>query len=451
MVILGLGSNLGDKLCHLRQAFKLLQAIPGLTILQVSPIYISDALLPDEAPAEWNIPYLNLALRCVSTLDPLTLLQAIKNIEFLIMGRKPEKRWGPRIIDIDILAWDDLIQYTDKLHIPHEHLHERPFALWPLADVAPHWIYPLPGSLQGKTAAEIAAPWGSRFSGQGLFHTRQIAQRIETAQIVGIINLAPDSFSDGGQFINDSEALAHAESLMQAGAEILDIGAEATGPDVQPIASALEWKRLASFLKKILAMRQDFLIPPKISIDTRHAAVAKKALDLGVDWINDVSGLADPEMCELIQEASCDVVVMHHLGIPVNKQIHLPPHQDPVQLIYQWAETHLNNLEKKGIPKKRVILDVGNGYGKTREQSFALMQRINEFHSLDTRLLVGHSRKVFLTLFTPHAPADRDLETALFSVYLSRHNVRYLRVHHPELCARSLKVDSALHGFTPCR
>src|SRR5437870_2066785 len=130
MVILGLGSNLTDRMKNLRQAFAEIKKIPTISVLQVSPVYRSDALLPPHAPAHWNQAYLNLAIRIETPLKPYELLTYTKKIEEKI-GRIKEKEWGPRLIDIDILAWDDFIQYDRLLHIPHESLHERPFALWP--------------------------------------------------------------------------------------------------------------------------------------------------------------------------------------------------------------------------------------------------------------------------------------------------------------------------------
>jgi 2-amino-4-hydroxy-6-hydroxymethyldihydropteridine diphosphokinase / dihydropteroate synthase len=200
MVILGLGSNVGDRLANLRKAVIAIRTLAGVTIEQVSPVYVSDALLPENAPPEWDMPHLNLAIRIQTTLEPLDLLKQLKNIEWSI-GRKPEVRhWGPRILDIDILAWDDRVIKSDMLTVPHANLQERPFAFWPLADVAPLWGFPLPGNNHGKTAAQIVEAWGSRFTAEAPFRTRQINQRVDTPQLVGIINVTPDSFSDGGSF-----------------------------------------------------------------------------------------------------------------------------------------------------------------------------------------------------------------------------------------------------------
>ncbi|MHB1946723.1 MAG: dihydropteroate synthase [Gammaproteobacteria bacterium] len=446
MVILGLGSNLGDRLGYLRHALALLKTIPNFSIEQVSPIYISDALLPENAPADWNTPYLNLALRCETTLTPYELLNHTKNIENKV-GRKPEKNWGPRVIDIDLLAWDDLIQYDEKLHIPHENLHERPFALWPLADVAPHWIYPLEGSAQGKTAVEMISIWGSRFDGLAPFHTRQIQQRIDTPQLVGILNVTPDSFSDGGKFTTIENAIDHVKQLVASGAQIIDIGAEATGPNVQSLDADSEWQRLEPVLTALIPVIPKLFIPPKISIDTRHASVAKKALAMNVDWINDVSSFADPDMKEIIAAQHCDVVIMHHLGIPVSAGNLIPQNQNAVSFVSAWGEKKLNDLEKSGISRERIIFDVGIGYGNTPEQALELIKLIDEFKKLNTRLLVGHSRKSFLKQFTTIPPSERDLETTVISLYLANQQVDYLRVHNVDMHARALKVRGALLHF----
>lgn len=443
MVVLGLGSNLGDRLSHLRTALKLIKENPKIIVRQVSPVYISDALLPNNAPDSWDKPYLNCALRCETTLTPHELLTAVKLIEKKC-GRIPNVDWGPRIIDIDLLAWDNLIQYDESLHIPHEYLHARPFALWPLADVAPFWVYPLPGPLHGKTATELSLALGSRSSENAPLHTRQIAHRIDTPQLVGIINTTPDSFSDGGQFNDLENASRQITHLMQHGAEIIDLGAESTRPNAESISTTLEWQRLELIIKNLLDTRKNFDIPPKISIDTRHVEVAEKALNIGCDWINDVSGLDSNDMKKLLSKNHCDIVFMHHLGIPVDPGKTIPLNQDPVKEVYQWAENKIVELIRAGIAKERLIFDPGIGFGKTAEQSLALLQKIDYFKTLNVRILVGHSRKSFLTQFTHHPPALRELETLIFSIHLSQKNVDYLRVHDTETSTRGFKVAAVL-------
>lgn len=439
MVILGIGTNLGDRLSNLRQALALIKNIPSFSVLQISPVYMSDALLPDNAPEAWNQPFFNVALRCETQLSPKDLLHHTKKIEKYFESNK-KKYWGPRLIDIDLLAWDDLILYDENLHIPHEHLHERPFALWPLADVAPRWCYPLPGRLQGKTACELVAPWGSRFTDSAPLHTKQILQRIDAPQWMGIINLTPDSFSSDGLLNNVSGAWQHLQHLVNTGAEILDFGAEATGPNAATLTPDEEWNRLAPLLKQTIAEKNTFLVSPKISVDTRHAVTAEKALALGADWINDVSGLKDPAMRELIKAKQCHTVFMHHLDIPTNKENHLPLNQDVASLVYQWAEQRLVELEEYGISSSHLIFDPGIGYGKTAEQSLEIIKNISAFHKLGVRILVGHSRKSFLTQFTTQPAANRDFETTLVSQQLAHHAVDYIRVHNVELNAQGLRI-----------
>ncbi len=444
MVILGLGTNLGDRLANLRKALQAIKHLHGIKVEQISPIYLSDALLPENAPPEWDIPYLNIAMRCHVSLQPDELLKELKNIEWSI-GRKPEIRhWGPRIIDIDILAWDDRIIKTDALTVPHENLQNRPFALWPLADVAPFWQFPLPGSNHGKTAAEIGEQWGPRESGEAPLHTRQLFQRIDTPELVGVINITPDSFSDGGYFLDVEKAYQQISHLMNSGATIIDIGAESTAPNAKPLSSQEEWTRLSPLLTIINEKKRTFLLPPKISVDTRHADVAEKALAMSVDWINDVTGLNDPTMQKLIAQSKADCVVMHHMSIPASRQYILPRIENSVDKVLDWAKQKIEALVTSDIAKERIIIDPGIGFGKVPEQSFMLIKHINRFAELGCRLLVGHSRKSFLTWFTSRPPAERDIETLALTLYLAKQPVDYLRVHNVEMNARALRVASAL-------
>ncbi len=439
-MILGLGSNLGDRLQHLRRGLAELRALPSITVKTISPVYLSDALLPDNAPADWNRPYFNLAISCETQLTPEELLPLLKKAE-IHAGRLPEKPWGPRIIDIDLLAFDQCVIQSEKLKLPHPHLCDRPFALWPLADVAPDWFHPI----KKETAATLVSSWGSRFSGDAPFHTRQIAQRIDTPELIGIINLTPDSFSDGALFTNIDQALTQAMSLVKHGATILDIGAEATNPNVKPISAETEWQRLGPFLTALLQQKMTFertLLFPRISIDTRHPETAQRALALGVDWINDVSGLDNLSMQKIIAEHTCDIVMMHHLGIPANQAKTLDTNTDPLKTIYTWAENKIKNLEKIGIARQRIIFDPGIGFGKTAAQSFALIKNCDYFKSLELRLLVGHSRKRFFDLFTEKPFVERDIETAITSLAMSK-KVDYLRVHHVDMTARVFRLAAA--------
>ncbi len=444
MVILGIGSNIGDRLAHLRKAIAAIAALPDVKLEQVSPVYVSDALLPENAPDDWDMPYLNLAVRMTTLLAPLDLLKALKNIEWSI-GRKPEVRhWGPRILDIDILAYGNEIIESDILTVPHANLQQRPFALWPLADIAPLWTFPLPGSNHGLTAAQMVEGWGSRFTGEAPFHTRQINHRVDTPRLMGILNVTPDSFSDGGKFTQVDQALKHALQLIEAGAEVLDIGAESTSPRAQPLTPEEEWRRLEPVLIAIAQAKKDFFLPPTISIDTRHVQVASKSRAYGIDWINDVTGLDNPAMRELVASGKEDCVVMHHHSIPERRDDVLPRTQDPALLTLAWAEKRIAELEKSGIGRERIIFDPGIGFAKVAEQSLLVLKATAIFKQLGTRILVGTSRKTFLTLFTELSFAERDVETIATVLFLAKQPIDYIRIHNVDACARAIKVMQAI-------
>jgi len=432
-LVLGLGTNLGDRLNYLRLAIAEIKKIPNCIIQQISPIYTSNALTPDNSPNNWDLPYLNLAVLCHTNLSAEDILFHTQNIE-IKLGRIKNEKWSPRIIDIDLLIYENLIINKENLQIPHPHLLERPFALWPLADLLPNYIHPV---LQ-KNLYELSEKFGSRFSSNTLFNTKQIPHRINSPRLMGIVNLTPDSFSDGGKFQTIDAALLHIKDLISQGAEIIDLGAEATNPNVEAISANKEWLRLQDILTALVSQKKSFVIPPIISIDTRHAEVAKKALGIGADWINDVSGLNQPEMKEVIAASKCPVIIMHNLGIPVDKKICLPNNIDPVENILTWAKQKINELIEYGIQKEKIIFDPGVGFGKNAQQSLRIIKQIKQFNQLEVPILVGHSRKRFLELFTDQPFEKRDLITALISTQFLR-DVDYLRVHNIEMHATSFK------------
>lgn len=446
MIILGIGCNIGDRLANLRSALTYLRAIDEIAIHQISPIYESDALLPENAPKEWNTPYLNLALSISTKLTPEKLVIKIKAIEDK-MGRLKHLHWSPRIIDIDILAWNEECYHTDRLNIPHQGLPERPFALWPLADIAPNWKYCEPNKTEtGKTAYELARKFGSRFDGKAPLHTKQIAHRVDTPIMLGILNITTDSFSDGNKFIKLETALEQAESLFNAGADVIDIGAESTRPvGASIITPKEEWQRLQPVLDAWQSLWSSHSFKPKLSIDTRNYQTAEKLLSYQIDFFNDVTGLTDPKMIAVVKSSKAKIIFMHNLGIPANPEVVFPLDTDVTSTVYQWGEQQLKKLTKLGITMERLIFDVGIGFGKNAMQSLNLIKNIAKFHQLDVPLLVGHSRKSFLNNFTNKPFAERDIETAGISGFLATKKVEYLRVHNIDQNMRLLKINAELY------
>lgn len=438
MLILSLGTNLGDSLNNLRLGLQLLQKSQKIAPLQTSPLYSSSALLPPYAPVAWNRPFLNLAVACETDLSPLEVLKLIKQIERQL-GREENQRWAPRIIDIDILAWDNYVIDQIGLKIPHTELLSRPFALWPLLDLWPDWQHP------SAKLTELLQRWGSRYTGElAPCGTKQLPHRLEGSALVGILNITPDSFSDGGKFITVPNALAQAEKLVREGAEVLDIGAESTRPGATPVLPETEWELLKPVLTAIKEQCKQWIFKPKISIDTRHFIIAEKAIQLGIDWINDVSGFVDPNMRALAAGSSVKCVVMHNLGVPAQKNVVLASYPNICEQILDWTEQRFDELLDAGVDANQLIFDIGIGFGKTSQQSIFLLKNIKQFRRLNCPILVGHSRKSFLNLITEKSFPDRDFETAMVSYQLAAQGVNYLRVHNVGLNSEAIAMATQL-------
>ncbi|WP_108661624.1 dihydropteroate synthase [Acuticoccus kandeliae] len=245
-------------------------------------------------------------------------------------------------------------------------------------------------------------------------------------KLVGILNITPDSFAEAAPRVAADAVLAHAERLIADGADVIDVGAESTRPNGVALSPEAEWERLAPTLDAIVRMAGSAGIP--VSLDTRHAGTAARALDLGVDWINDVTGFADPAMRAVVARHTCPLVLMHSLTVPVDPKIKLPP-GDPFPPILAFFRDRLDTLAREGIAAGRVILDPGLGFGPSPDQAIAIVARVGEFRALGCPILVGHSRKSFLTLFTDRPAPERDDVTLALSAFLFAANVDYLRVH----------------------
>ena len=434
MIILGLGTNLGDRLANLRQALRCLQTHANIKVQHVSPIYQSDAMLPDDAPKTWALPFFNVALSCTTALSPQALLAELKIIEQQL-GRGEAMRWSPRPIDIDILKWNDESIDTQQLTIPHRGLYQRPFALWPLLDL----------DLAGNYPPAILKCWGSRFTGEAPFHTRQLPYRIDGAIFVGTLNITPDSFSDGGDFYTATAAIEQGKYLFASGAEVIDIGAESTRPDdSKRITAAEEWRRLEIPLTALIEFWAGKQFRPKLSVDTRNPQVAAKAIALGVDWINDVTGFTNTTMIETVADSDVKLICMHNLGLPPSQDKTIPLEVDPVAYIIDWGTKKLEMLQRHRIALSRVIFDMGIGFGNTPEQCLILLKRASEFKQLGVPLMVGHSRKSFHSIVTGVSAVERDLETAIGSIDLFTQGVDYIRVHDVVYNARAVAMQKRL-------
>jgi dihydropteroate synthase len=214
-------------------------------------------------------------------------------------------------------------------------------------------------------------------------------------RLMGVVNVTPDSFSDGGSFMDSGAAIAHARELVAQGAEILDIGGESTRPGAEPVSPQEELRRVLPVLEGIAAAGLD----ARVSIDTSKAAVARAAVEAGAVIVNDVTALrGDPAMAEVIAESGVDCCLMHMLGEPRTMQrgVGGPQYKDVVDEVRAFLEERLSFAVRVGIDEQRVMLDPGIGFGKTIAHNLELLERLAELAALGRPLVVGTSRKSFL-------------------------------------------------------
>ena len=248
-----------------------------------------------------------------------------------------------------------------------------------------------------------------------------------TTKIVGILNVTPDSFSDGGLYTDIKSAQKHLISMINDGADVIDIGAESTRPYSEEVPAKEQIKRLTPILKFIKSENLKTLT----SVDTRSSIVAEFALDNGVNIINDVSGFDyDSLMPKIISKYQAQVIIQHSQGLPNNMQNN-PTYSDVVEEIYKSLQSKLHLATDAGI--KNIILDVGIGFGKSQKDNFEILNRIEEFYSLNSPIMVGVSRKSLLGLSNSNDNTLKDSLTLAISYPLIQKEVDYLRVHNVKL------------------
>ncbi len=420
-LVLGLGSNLGHREINLKRAVTRLTrgARPVLRNPELSRVYESSALMPPGSPDDWDLPYLNCAVSGEPLVEPDGLLRRLKEIEHSL-GRSGDERWAPRIVDIDILWWPGMEMRTEELHIPHPEILNRPFVVEPLRDLVPDDT--LEGSSLRDHAERLAGTGAS-----GTVYAPESDYRVNYPELMGILNVTPDSFSDAGRYARPEEALGHARTLIDSGATIVDIGAESTRPGAERVGLSVEWARLEPVLHglKDLQSEQSF----RVSLDSRNPDTVRRALDVGIDLINDVTGFSDPAMLEIAQGTDVPLVFMHSLSIPVVKGEFIPRDSDPVQFLKDWGQDKLESFDRSGISHRRLIFDPGIGFGKTSQQNWQILGRVDELYELETPLLIGHSRKSFFELVTDKPSEERDAETLEVSDTFARNGVEIIRTH----------------------
>lgn len=259
--------------------------------------------------------------------------------------------------------------------------------------------------------------------------------------IMGIVNVTPDSFSDGGRFNDPGLAVEHALHLVEQGADILDIGGESTRPGAEPVEEAEELRRVLPVIRAVRSATKTL-----ISIDTMKASVARAALDAGADIINDVTGLrADAAMPRLAAETNAGIVIMHMSGTPQTMQLN-PHYDDVVAEVRAYFEKRLQLLEHEGIAAERVVFDPGFGFGKTLEHNLTLLRELGTLSTLRP-LLIGISRKSTLSkLVHSDTLEDRYWPTLALTAHAREHGARIVRVHDVKPNKEALRMMEAILG-----
>lgn len=294
--------------------------------------------------------------------------------------------------------------------------------------------------------AEIVAALGTALRGLVerplAWMTARGAVSLERPVVVGILNVTPDSFSDGGRFVTPAAALAHAEALLLAGADLLDLGAESTRPGRPlPVPADEEWRRLAPVLRELV--RRHPAVP--ISVDTVKAATARRALEAGAWAINDVSGLRhDPDLGPVCAELRAGLILMHARGALADMATYdHADYRDVAAEVREELADALRRAEAHGVTADRVVIDPGFGFAKRPAHNFALLDRLDVLATLGPPIMVGPSRKRFLGTIVGGEPAERDVATAAACVLAAERGAQLFRVHDAGVTRAALDIAHA--------
>ncbi len=281
----------------------------------------------------------------------------------------------------------------------------------------------LPGSVDGDGTAVYRTPVDVEGGGDAVSDDRLPWLTGETPTVMGIVNVTPDSFHDGGEYNAVEAAVERAREMADAGAGILDVGGESTRPGADPVAVQREIERV----RPVIAGIREAGIDLPVSVDTRKAPVARAALEAGADIVNDVSGLEDPDLPRVAAEYDAGLVVMHSLDAPVDLD-HEAEYDDVVREVAGWLRERVLFAERVGVDRERVVVDPGLGFGKTSAEDFRLLDRVGEYRALGCPVLVGHSHKSMFGL-AGYGPDERRVPTAAATAIAVDRGADIVRVH----------------------
>ncbi len=302
-------------------------------------------------------------------------------------------------------------------------------------------------AIEGRLDDETRPIWANLVAARAPLPLGERTVRLDQPQVAGILNVTPDSFSDGGAYGDEESAADAGHVMVAAGAAIVDVGGESTRPGAKPVWEGDEEARVAPVIRRLAASGA------AVSIDSRKAQVMASALACGATMVNDVSALTwDPRAAETVAKAGCPVVLMHHLGSPETMQDN-PRYDRPVLLeIYDWLEERIAAAVAAGIARDRIIVDPGFGFGKTVQHNLQLMNGLALLHGLGCPIMLGASRKRTIGALSNEAPADaRRGGSIAFALKAAEQGVQLLRVHDVPETLQALRVWRGLRdaALTP--
>ncbi|GAA5978007.1 hypothetical protein JCM5350_006296 [Sporobolomyces pararoseus] len=474
VAFLGIGTNLGNRVENLSNALKRLRdqeeedGSSWLKVVDTSYLYESEAMYHEDQDR-----FLNAAIKVETTLSPPELLNFLKRIESDLGRDFSTFRNGPRVIDLDLLLYDnETFEQSKKdekddrwLRVPHQGINEREFVLRPLVDIAPLELHPQTGStlseqlskLMQKTqqtstvqrvfpvSSRLVFPYSRTSSSTSTMTTTTTKNR---TLLMSIINTTPDSFSDGG--LNDSlpSALESCSEHLELGADVLDIGGMSTRPGASNVTEQEELERVLPLIKELRKDNKEVII----SIDTFRARVAEEAIKVGADIINDVHGGREEGMFETMRNLGSPVILMHSRGDSSN-MTQLTDYDlegGVVGGVRKEMEQMVRKALEKGLNRWNIILDPGIGFAKTSKQNFELLKDLDKLFGESELLrefpvLVGLSRKKFLGPEKLDAK-DRDLETAVgVTACIASGRCEIARIHDTKQMRDAVRVADQIY------
>eukprot|EP00002_Diphylleia_rotans_P037966 TRINITY_DN8560_c0_g1_i1.p1 TRINITY_DN8560_c0_g1~~TRINITY_DN8560_c0_g1_i1.p1 ORF type:complete len:500 (+),score=96.87 TRINITY_DN8560_c0_g1_i1:43-1542(+) len=466
--VIAMGSNLesvhGDREKTLRKALHFMSQSCG-DLLDTSFLYSTPPSIVTDQPM-----FLNAACLIRTRLPPHELLKGLKVIESNFGRNHSAIRYGPRPLDLDIVFYEDEVLDDEKLTIPHPRFPERDFVLGPVMDICPDLVHPLLGedvrtlwdTLPSKKLAKVF-PTGIN---ERLWHLG------ERTNVMGIVNVTPDSFSGDGLLSSGSSdwvssMLKLVENQIKDGADVIDIGAHSTKPTYSFVSTTEETKAVCAAISAI--RKAGFEIP--ISIDTFRASVAEAALSAGANIINDVWGAsADPRMKKVAAEKGSPIIVMHN-GTLMDPNIQrelaglspVPPTEEEfkkrvasysatnhihiVQEVGKSLDETVHSLIREGVPRWGIMVDPGVGFGKSVQSNLELIRSLRELKSMTLHMpvLLGPSRKSFIGKILKQDDPSQRLEGTLACIILgSERGADFVRVHDVKEAKRSLQISDAI-------